>query len=144
VVLAKAPESARGPILAGLVALGDELAWFDGLASRRDLAPEEPHPSCAAFTDYLLKSAYTEDFPRLAQILYAIEIVYLAAWSALADGPRPPGIHGELIEHWSNPDFTDYVTRLCAVTEAYPAEDDEGFRRVLRFEREFWRMTVGG
>jgi thiaminase len=140
-MLAKAPERARRPLHAGLTALEAELDWFAALANERDLPHEEPHPACSRYTDFLTASAYTEPFSRLVQILFGVECCYLHAWSALAGDDLPEGIHGEIVTRWSSAGFAAYVEELDALTLDWPHPDDEGFRRVLALERDFWRMT---
>jgi thiaminase len=145
IVLSKVPEDARRPLLAGLNALEMELDWFAELQSRRDLAPDAPHPVCTRYTDFLLRSAYTEEYPRLLQILFGVEVAYLASFKALAEsGSLPGGMHGELIERWSSDLFVAYVNDLLALTVRHPCPDDVAFGKVLRLEHDFWRMTWEG
>jgi thiaminase/transcriptional activator TenA len=144
ILLGKVPESARRPVLGGLVAIDAELSWFGELWRQRGLEPAEPHPVCARYTDFLLHAAYTDPASRLLQILYGVEVSYFAAWSALAEGELPAGIHGKLIARWSNQEFEAYVGMLKELTERHHHPDDAGFRRVLELERDFWRMTWEG
>ena len=145
IVLSKVPEEARRPILAGLNALEMELDWFAGLLAERDLTPEAPHPVCARYSDFLLRSAYTEPYARLLQILFGVEVAYLAAFRALsAVEPAAPGIHGELIERWSSGLFVAYVNDLHDLTVEHPHPDSDAFAEVLRHEHDFWRMTWEG
>ena len=142
IVLSKVPEDARRPLLAGLNALEMELDWFAGLQAERDLIPEAPHSVCTRYTDFLLRSAYTEEYPRLLQILFGVEVAYLASFKALAEtGSLPDGLHGELIERWSSELFVAYVNDLSDLTVAHPCPDDGAFTQVLRLEHDFWRMT---
>ena len=144
ILLAKVPEEARRPVLGGLIALDAELTWFEGLWRQRGLATADPHPVCAAYTDFLLASAHADPPSRLLQILYGVEVSYLAAWAALAEGPQPGGINEKLIARWSSDEFAAYVDMLRQLTEDHPHPDDDGFRRVLELEREFWLMTWDG
>ena len=145
ILLAKAPEAARAPILNGLVAIDLELSWFKGLQAQRGLEDAPPHPVCERYTDFMMRAAYSESYQSLIQILFGIEVTYLHAWTKLKDsGDLPGGIHEELIVRWSNDIFRDYVEKLAQLTRRHRAEDDRGFRRVLDLERDFWRMTWEG
>ena len=152
IVLSKVPEDARRPLLAGLNALAAELDWFADLEETRGLTAAPVHPVCARYTDFLLRSAYTEPYPRLLQILFGVEVAYLASFKSLADrgkslagaGAQPEGIHGELIARWSSELFAAYVNDLHDLTLAHPHPDGEAFAEVLRHEHDFWRMTWEG
>lgn len=145
ILLAKAPEDARAPLLNGLVALDIELSWFRGLHTERGLIAAPPHPVCERYTDFLMRAAYSEPFPRLVQILFGVEVTYLHAWTGLKEaGDLPGGIHEELIVRWSNDLFRDYVDKLEKLARRHRCPDDRGFRRILDLERDFWRMTWEG
>lgn len=144
ILLGKVPESARRPVLGGLVAIDAELEWFRELWRQRGLERAEAHPVCSRYTDFLIHAAHTDPPSRLLQILYGVEVSYFAAWSTLAEGPLPGGIHGKLIARWSNDEFRAYVGMLKELTETHHHPDDTGFKRVLELERDFWRMTWDG
>ena len=122
-----------------------ELDWFAGLQRERGLLQAATHPACARYTDFLLRSAYPEPAEQLLQILFGVEVAYLASFKALADaGATPDGIHGELIQRWSAALFADYVNDLYDLTTARPSPDSGLFAEVLRHEHDFWRMTWEG
>ena len=74
--------------------------WFEAHATRLQVELDIPaHAICRRYTDFLLRSVYTEPWPVLLAILFAVEASYLAAWGALP----PSGPYAE---------FTFYASRL--------------------------------
>jgi len=139
VATAKMPRTPQKLLIAGLAALDAEMDWFEMKAEERNIdLRTSPHPICQRYLDFLISSAYTEPFEVLLAILYGVEASYLAAWSALnAEGP-----YAEYIRRWSNEPFGTYVQGLEEQTVQYPHPDQqERFERVLRHEKDFWRMT---
>lgn len=142
VALSKAPRQAHRLLVSGLAALDGELEWFESHARRLGLdLGARPHPTCRAYVDFLLRSAYTAPWPMLAAILFGVEVSYLAAWSALP----PAGPYAEFIERWSNPGFVRYVDGLAALAAPHGHEAAQhAFQQVLLYERDFWRMVWEG
>ena len=142
IVLAKARRDCHGPLIAGLVALDNELAWFERHAARLGVDLEvRSHPTCQGYCDLLMRSAYSHPLPILLAMLYGVEVSYLAAWSAL----EPKGPHAEFIQRWSSPDFAGYVDSLRTLAVRYPHDGaQEQFNRVLAAERDFWQMAAEG
>ncbi len=139
---AKVPRDCHKTLLGGLVALDNELDWFEAHARRLGIALDvPPHRACRRYTDFLIRSAHTEPFPVLLAVLFGVEVSYLAAWSAL----RPTGPYAEFIARWSSPAFADYVTALGGHAERYPhPSQQEYFNLVLQHERDFWGMAWEG
>lgn len=148
-VLAGSNRPDQRVLASGLVALVDELDWFERHAAARGLALDVPvHPTCGEYVDFLLS---LRDQPYAAQItaLWACERAYLDAWTGAAPGAGP---YREFVEHWTQPGFADYVAGLAeasrrALEAASPAEREaaEGaFCRVAELERRFWEMTWEG
>ncbi len=142
IMLSKAPRSAHRVLISGLVALDEELEWFESHARRLDLdLAVRPHPTCRAYVDFLMRSAYGAPWPVLAAILFGVEVSYLAAWSALP----PTGPYAEFIARWSSTAFQRYVDELARLAHQYPHEAaQEFFNQVLLYERDFWRMVWEG
>lgn len=137
-LLARAPRSAQAVLAGGVVALVEELDWFDGLASRRglDLAAD-PLPATEAYAA-LLDRLDAAPYAVAVTCLWAVERVYLDAWtSALPGAPE----HRELVEHWTTPGFRDYVDGLAALAEQAGA-DGQLLPEVLRAEEAFWQMAL--
>ncbi len=131
-LVARAPRTAQGVLAGGVVALVEELAWFDDLAARRGLVLDvAPSPPTAAYAD-LLQRLDAAPYPDAVAALWLLERVYLDAWTGAAPGAEP---HRELVEHWTTPGFASYVADLEALT----ATADPGLlREVLVLEAAFW------
>ncbi|MPZ99126.1 MAG: TenA family transcriptional regulator [Dehalococcoidia bacterium] len=147
-VIALASGDGRRALLDGLVALQDELDWFEEQSRGRGVELDvEPAEECLAFVDYLHTLAFAPLAVTLTAI-WAVERSYLDAWSAARPGAGP---YREFVEHWSNAGFRDYVARLqTAADEALRGasaqertDAERAFRRVMAFEGRFWRMAEG-
>ncbi|WP_408638297.1 TenA family transcriptional regulator [Rubrobacter xylanophilus] len=148
-LLARAPRRDQRLLIGGLVALEEELGWFEEQARRRNLDLDaRPHPANAAYCGFL---AGLEGEPYAAALaaLWALERAYLEAWRGAAPG-HPE--YREFVEHWTTPEFADYVSGLEGAAEAALGEAGEGARGraeeafvgVARFERGFWEMALEG
>ena len=123
-----------GTLLAGgLVALVDELAWFEELARQRGLAlSAEPLPGTRAYAD-LLQRLDAVPYVDAVAALWVVERVYLDAWTHALPGAEP---YRELVEHWTTPGFAAHVADLQEQAAA-PA-DEQLLHEVLRQEAAFW------
>jgi len=142
IVLAKATRDCHNPLIGGLIAIDQELAWFESHAARRNIALDvAPHATCRRYTDFLLRSAYTAPSPVLLAILFGVEASYLGAWSALP----ATGTYAEFVARWSSPDFVRYVSILGELAKRHPhPAAQEQFNTVLVHERAFWQMAGEG
>lgn len=140
-LLARAPRSAQAVLAAGLVALEEELGWFERLAvdRRLDLAA----PALPATTAYavLLERLDTADVPSALTALWAVERAYLDAWSSAL--PGAPGLR-EFVAHWTVPAFAGYVAGLEAAADGVGTSPgaEAAFTDVVAAERAFWDMAV--
>lgn len=148
-VLAAAPRPDQRVVASGLLALVDELDWFEGHARERGLALEvHVHPACQEYVDFL-QSLHHAPYPAQITALWACERAYLDAWTGAAPGAEP---YREFVHRWTQPAFARYVASLesCAsrALEAASAAEQEAaeqaFRRVAELERAFWEMTWEG
>ncbi|RZU33891.1 TenA family transcriptional regulator [Blastococcus saxobsidens] len=139
-LLARAPRPAQAVLAAGAVALVAELAWFEELAGRRGLDLDVPRlPATAAYAG-LLDRLDGVDVPAALTALWAIERVYLDAWSAAAPGaPEYAGY----VAHWTTPEFAGYVDGLAAAADALGGRHDDVVLEVLDAEVAFWDMAMG-
>jgi thiaminase len=150
-VLARAPRADQLVLAQGLVALAEELRWFDALAAERSLDLQAPLlPACRAYIAELQRMADAAETPYTALIaaLWAIERAYLDAWR----GARPgaPAYRG-LVEHWSGEPFAEYVEGLAAAADRALTGDPEAadaartaFLQICALERNFWQMALAG
>ncbi len=148
-ILAHAPRTDQRVLASGLLALVDELDWFEAHAASRGLSLEvEVDPTCARYVDFLVGLG---DRPYAVQVtaLWACERAYLDAWTQAAPGAPP---YEEFVRRWTQPAFHAYVSGLeaCArraledAPEAVRHAAEEAFRAVADLEREFWNMTWEG
>ncbi|MBI4463687.1 MAG: TenA family transcriptional regulator [Acidobacteria bacterium] len=142
IALAKTPRQLREPLMSGLMALDSEMKWFEEMARKRGLDLKSPlHPAGRRYRDFLLRVAYTESYPVLFPVLFAVEVSYWAAWSRLPQ----QGPYQELVQRWSSPQFGQYVDTLRTLAEQHPHESAQAyFEEVLNHERDFWTMAWEG
>ncbi|MHA0285593.1 thiaminase II/PqqC family protein [Mycobacterium sp. C3-094] len=136
-LLARAPRPAQGVLAGGCVALVAELDWFDDKAGERGLDMlQTALPATLAYRDLLFR---LDAAPAAAALtaLWVIERVYLLAWSHAKSDDSP---FAEFVEHWTVPEFADYVSGLESVADA----DAHGdlVREVLDHEIAFWDMAL--
>jgi thiaminase len=132
-LVARAPRTDQLLLAGGVLAIVDELAWFDDLAARRSLELNPaPLPATLAYRDLLVRLD-AAPYPDALAALWVIERVYLDAWtSALPAAPA----YRELVEHWTTPAFAAYVAALEQLAQQ-PA-DTGLLGEVLRQEVAFW------
>jgi len=148
-LLARAPRPAQAVIIGGLVALEEELGWFEGLAADQGLALDvSRHPTTAAYRD-LLSDLEDRSYPAGIVALWAAERAYLDAWRGAAPGHAD---YRPFVEHWTVPAFAGYVAGLEETVDdaldGATGEEREGaeeaFLAVARLERDFWGMAFAG
>ena len=146
-LLARAPRSTHAVLAGGVVALVDELTWFEEQAAARRLAlATPPMPATAAYSVLLGRLDEAEVAVALTA-LWAIERVYLDAWSFAAPGAPA---YREFVAHWTTPQFAAYVGDLeqaanDAVRAGPPGPGIEtAFVEVLDAESRFWAVSLEG
>ncbi|WNV75753.1 TenA family transcriptional regulator [Geodermatophilus sp. DSM 44513] len=139
-LLARAPRPAQAVLAGGLVALVEELAWFEQQAAVRGLDLGAPaRPATAGYAE-LLGRLDAADAGTALTALWTIERTYLDAWSHAR--PGAPG-YREFVEHWTTPGFAGYVAGLAAAADGTPAPDaDATFAEVVAAEVAFWDMAL--
>jgi thiaminase/transcriptional activator TenA len=143
-LLARSPRPAQAVLAGGAVALVDELSWFEAKAAERGLDLAGPElPATTAYAR-LLERLDAAEFPVALTGLWALERVYLDAWTHAAPGAPA---YREYVEHWTTPQFAAYVAGLEQAADAAladipePAELDGFFREVVEAEVRFWDMA---
>jgi thiaminase/transcriptional activator TenA len=149
-LLARAPREDQAVLAGGLGALEAELSWFEEQAERLSLELDVPrYPTAAAYLE-LLRGLEDEPYPAGITALWALERAYLEAWRGAAPGGS--GYEG-FVEHWTTPEFADYVaslekaagSALKGIGEEERQRAEAAFVAVARLERDFWQMAfVGG
>ena len=134
-LLARAPRPAQAVLAAGAVALVEELAWFEGLAAGRGLDLGVPRlPATEAYAG-LLERLDGADVPAALTALWAVERVYLDAWTVAAPGADG---YAEYVAHWTTPGFAAYVSALADAADALGGRHDDVVLAVLDAEVAFW------
>lgn len=148
-LLARAPRPAQAVLAGGLVAIEAELGWFEEQAERLGLALDASrHPTTVTYRD-LLAGLEREPYPAAITALWAVERAYLEAWRGATPG-HPE--YRQFVEHWTTPEFADYVTGLekaadDALWDSGEQERERAeavFLEVARLERDFWEMAWSG
>jgi thiaminase len=135
-LLARAPRRAQRMLAAGALALVDELAWFDEQGKRLGLDLEaERLPPTRAY-GALLERLEGEPFEAALTALWALERVYLDAWSFAAPAASP---YDAFVEHWTTPEFRAYVDELEVFAD--PLHGD-AVAAVLEAEVAFWETAL--
>lgn len=146
-LLARAPRPAQAVLAGGLVALVDELGWFEEMARERGLElGETRHPTTNAYRS-LLDALEEEPYPVVITALWALERAYLEAWGSAAPG-HPD--YRPFIEHWTVPEFAGYVDGLEEAADAAlgaggvvsEGRVEAAFLKVASAERDFWEMAL--
>jgi formylaminopyrimidine deformylase / aminopyrimidine aminohydrolase len=136
-LLARAPRPAQGVLAGGCVALIAELDWFEVQAGRRGIdLGQPPIPATLAYRELLLRLDETP-YDAAVTALWALERVYLLAWTSAQSATSP---FGEFIDHWADPGFATYVDALGEL--AIPAGHSGLIDEVLAHEVAFWDMAM--
>lgn len=143
-LLARAPRPDQAVLAGGLVAIEAELGWFEEKAGERGLElGASRHPTAREYGEFLMQLE-SEPYAAGVTALWAVELAYLEAWRSAAPG-HPD--HREYVEHWTTPEFADYVAGLQRAADCALAPGSEGeraeaaFLEVARLERDFWEMA---
>lgn len=145
-LLNRAPRSAHAVLVRGLVALEDELSWFEGQSAQRGLTlAVAHHPTTAAYRHFLY-GLDTRSFAAATAALWAMERAYLDAWRTASPG-HPD--YRAFIERWTTRQFGEYVVGLERVADAaaVPGEENDveaAFVEVATLEHAFWEMAWSG
>lgn len=143
-LLARAPREAQAVLAGGVMALVDELDWFEEQAAARQLdLTQPPRPATAAYS-VLLDELDDADVAVALTALWAIERVYLDAWSFAAPGAPA---YRAFVAHWTTPEFASYVGALEQAADAVAARRAEpdvetAFVAILDAESRFWAMAL--
>jgi len=153
-LVARAPAALRRPLAKALAALDQELDVFERLAREHQVALDGIGmlPTCHAYVQFLLATAYGRSFPEAFTVLYAAERAYLDAWTWVAQTQRTASPWQAFIEQWTNPAFRDYVQWLGQTLDALAEGASEPMRAAMRelflltahYEVRFWDMAWHG
>jgi len=137
-LLARSPRSAQKVLAAGLVALEAELTWFEANVVRDGVVLDATRHLATQAYGKELDRLLTEPFDVGITGLWALELAYLEAWRGAIPGASE---YREYVEHWTVPEFADYVAGLEVHANDSPAAE-AAWLRIVRLEREFWDMAL--
>jgi thiaminase/transcriptional activator TenA len=136
-LLARAERPAQSTLAAGCAALVAELDWFDEQAAARGIDMDRPALPATLGYRQLLAELDSAPCEYALTALWAIERVYLLAWTTAASDSSP---YREFVQHWTDPEFAAYVDALGEL--ATPGGNDATISDVLTHEIAFWDMAL--
>ncbi|NJP05877.1 MAG: hypothetical protein HC837_09770 [Chloroflexaceae bacterium] len=153
VLLAKAPVHIRPMLGQSIVGFNSELELFRQQATECGVdLTNEPTPTCHAFTQFLMATAYDRPFEVGFTVLYGGEKAYMDAWQHVKAQQQGVSPWQPFIDNWSSAAFQGYVDWIATTLDALAAEKPEHVLREMeqhflytaRYELLFWDMAQSG
>jgi thiaminase len=151
VLLAKGPLSLRSNFIQIMVGLEQELELFRKNAQEHgiDLANIQPSPTCHAYIQFLMNTAYNLSFEESFTVLYTAEKVYLDSWMAVKTQLKGDSPWQSFIDNWTSEGFQQYVDWLAITLDDLVAGQPGSklknyadlFNVTARYEFLFWDMA---
>jgi thiaminase len=152
ILISKAPPHLRPPLAEAVTALNHELEIFREQARGRGVALDgvEMSPTCHAYVQFLMATAYGRSFEAGFTVLYGVEKAYLDSWAWVKANQRGPSPWQAFIDNWTAGAFQDYIAWLAATldelatgkSEADVVTMKELFLLTARYEYLFWDMAA--
>jgi len=152
VLLAKAPLPLRPSLSEVIPALNAELDLFakNAQAHGIELEDVQPAPTCHAYLQFLMATAYGRSFEEGFTVLYAAEKAYLDSWMEVKKNQRAPSPWQSFIDNWTSEAFQQYVGWLATTLDDLATGKPESDRRAMqelflttaRYEYLFWEMAA--
>jgi thiaminase/transcriptional activator TenA len=157
-VFALAGTKARDePTMTGLMevahtVLDHEMDLHRDFAAEWDLSPEDLEstrkaPTCVAYTNFLVRTAYEGSFAEVVAAVYPCGQGYLDIADHMADLATEEHRYTPFIEKYTGDEFRESVAWMRELVdrcgEQYPGEREamrEAFLTSARLEHEFWEM----
>lgn len=145
-LIAAAPSDHLDTLLGGMVAIKDELLWFEAKAAERSLdLSTEPQATCRRYCQFM-QALSIQSYAVQSTAFWAIELAYNQGWQRHSPMPEP---YTEFADRWGNSGFTDYVKVLAqqadsALTSATDVEQraaEKIFLDIAQLEQDFWQMA---
>lgn len=154
VLAAKAPIGLRRNFSDSLAALHQELDLFRKMAEEHDVSLEgvKASPTCHAYLQFLLATAYGRPFIEGFTVLYAAEKAYLDSWAWVKSHLQGSSPWLPFIENWAGDAFRGYVDWLAATLDELVVGEPDKVRQELQelftltgqYEYLFWDMAAEG
>jgi thiaminase/transcriptional activator TenA len=133
--------------LADEMDLHREFAAEYGL-SREDLEATRKAPTCVAYTNFLVRTAYEGSLAEISAAIYPCGQGYLDIGEHMADIAEEDHRYTPFIAKYTSDEFREVVGWMADFVdecgEAYPGEHDamrEAFLTSARLEHAFWEMA---
>ncbi|MDV7348308.1 thiaminase II [Halorubrum distributum] len=145
-------ETTRRLIGTAHATLADEMELHRSFAADYGLSPAdleavEKAPTCAAYTDFLVRTAHEGSIAEVAAAVYPCGQGYLDVADHMAALATEAHQYTPFIEKYTSDEFRETVGWMRGLVdrygEAYPGERDamrEAFLRSARLEHAFWEM----
>lgn len=153
VLAAKAPTSLRRNFSDTLTALHQELDLFRKMANEHNVGLEsvKASPTCHAYLQFLMATAYGRSFLEGFTVLYAAEKAYLDSWTWVKSNLKGASPWQPFIENWAGDAFRGYVDWLAATLDELAVgassqvlqDPKELFILTGQYECLFWEMAAG-
>ena len=151
VLLAKGPISLRSNFIQIMAGLEQELELFRKNAQKQGVILEniQPSPTCHAYIQFLMNTAYNLSFEEGFTVLYTAEKVYLDSWMAVKTQLKGNSPWQSFIDNWTSEGFQQYVDWLAITLDDLIAGQPESnlstyadlFKMTARYEYLFWEMA---
>jgi thiaminase len=151
VLLAKSPENLRSNFVQILAGLDQELGLFRNNAQAQGVNLEniQAAPTCHAYLQFLMTTAYNCSFAEGFTVLYSAEKIYLDSWMEVKKKLKEKSPWEEFINNWTSQGFQQYVDWLAVtldeLTENLPERElskiRDLFQITARYEYLFWEMA---
>lgn len=126
----------------------DELKLHEGYAESLgiDLADVRPHPATRAYTDFLLRTAWTAELGEIVAAMTPCMRLYAYLGQQLASGDRSRNPYQEWIDTYSSAEFEALAAELESLLDRL-AEETHGvsraYRYAMRCELDFFSASLG-
>lgn len=152
VLISKAPPYLRPPLADAVVALNRELELFREQAEAHGVSFGEIQmsPTCHAYGQFLMATAYGRSFEEGFTVLYGVEKAYLDSWAWVKTNQRGPSPWQAFIDNWTSEAFQNYITWLATTLDELTVGKSQAdldnmqelFLLTARYEYLFWEMAA--
>lgn len=154
ILAAEAPVTLSNDLTSASAALQAELRLFERMAAEQGVSFENLRmsPTCHAYTQFMLATAYSASFEEGFALLYGAEKAYLDSWSLVRRELKIASRWQAFIEKWSDEGFQRWIQWLEVTLDALAAEASPGLREKMaevffltgQYEVLFWNMALHG
>jgi thiaminase/transcriptional activator TenA len=152
VIIAKSPLELRAGLAPIISAFTTELELFRKNAEAHGVNLEnlQPAPTCHAYLQFLMATAYGKSFAEAFTVLYAAEKAYYDSWMEVKKNLKKASPWQSFIDNWTSDAFKQYVDWLAAELDKLAAGKPERelgkmleiFMMTGRYEYLFWEMAA--